>query len=50
MKLFTKQKLGYQEEMVGRRDRLGVWNRHVYTAIFKIDNKDLLHSIGNFAQ
>ena len=44
--LFTKQKqthslreqiYGYQEWRVAGRDRLGVWDWHVHTAIFKID-------------
>ena len=46
--LFTKQKqthrlteqtYGYQQGSVGGRDRLGVWDWHILTAIFKIDNK-----------
>ena len=48
MNLFTKQEqthrlrewtYGYKEVRVGRRDRLRVWDWHVYTAIFKIDNQ-----------
>ena len=30
---------GYQEEASGERDRLGVWDWHVHTAIFKIENQ-----------
>ena len=30
---------GYQGERVGGRGRLGVWDWHVHTAIFKIDNQ-----------
>ena len=48
MNLFTKQKqthrlrertYGYQRGRVGGRDRLGVWDWHVHSAIFKIDNQ-----------
>ena len=36
---------------VGGRDSQGVWDRHVHTAIFKVDNQqDLLYSTGNSAQ
>ena len=47
MNLFTKQKqthrlreriYGYQGGSVGGRDRLGVWDWHVYLAVFKIDS------------
>ena len=31
--------MGYQEGRVAGRDRLGVWDRHVHTAIFKIDKQ-----------
>ena len=36
----------------GRGDRLGIWDWHVHTAVFKADNnKDLLlYSTGNSAQ
>ena len=46
MNLFTKWKqthrlkertYGYQRGRVRRRDRLGVWDCHVYIAIFKTD-------------
>ena len=30
---------GYQWGSVAERDRLGVWDCHVYTAIFKVDNQ-----------
>jgi len=46
MKLFTKQKL----RVTKRKWWAGGIDQHVHTAIFKIDDKDLLHSIGNFAQ
>ena len=48
MNLFTKQKqthrlreptYGYQGRRVGGRDRVGVWDWHVHTAVFKIDNQ-----------
>ena len=35
----------------GERDRQGVWDQHVHTAVFKwITNKDLLYSTGSSAQ
>ena len=46
--LFTKQKqthrlregtYGYQGGRVGGRDSQGAWDRHVHTAIFKMDNQ-----------
>ena len=48
MNLFTKQKqtqrlrewtCGYQWGRVEGKNRLGVWNWYVHTAIFKIDNQ-----------
>ena len=30
---------GYHGERVGGEDRLGVWDWHVHTTIFKIDNQ-----------
>ena len=47
MNLFTKQKEthrlrkqhGYQRGNVERRDKLGVWDWHIPTTIFKIDNQ-----------
>ena len=48
MNLFTKQKQTHKLKRmnlwlpggrVGGTDRLGVWDRHVYNAIFKIDNQ-----------
>ena len=50
MNLVTKQKqahrlreqiYGYQGRRVGGRDRLEVWDSHVHTAIFKIDNQQV---------
>ena len=32
------------------RDKLGVWDWHIYTAISKITNKDILYSTGKSAQ
>ena len=46
--LFTKQKqthrprkqtYGHQREKVGRRDKLGAWNCHIHTALYKTDNQ-----------
>ena len=37
-------------ECVGGRDRMGVWDWHIQTAIFKIDNQQGLYSTGKFAQ
>ena len=48
MNLLTKQKqahrlregtYGYQGERTARRDSQGVWNGHVHSAIFKMDNQ-----------
>ena len=50
MSLYTKQKQTHRLRertygygggggKVGGRDRLGVWDRHVHTAIFKTDNQ-----------
>ena len=48
MNLFTKQKQtnrlreltqGYQREGWGKRDSQGVWNEHIHTAIFKMENQ-----------
>ena len=56
---FTKQKQTHREgtyeywdweERMTGRDRLGVWDWHVYTVIFKTTNKDLLYSTGNSTQ
>ena len=50
MNLFTKQKqthrlwkqiYHYQRGKMEGRDKLGVWNKHIYTTIYKIINKDL---------
>ena len=60
MNLFTKQKqtqrlrkqtYGYQRRNVGGVDKLGVWDWHIHTMIYKIDNhKDLLPSTGSCTQ
>ena len=31
-------------------DKLGVWDKHMHTTIYKITNKDLLYSTGNYTQ
>ena len=58
MNLFTKQKnthryrkqtYGYQRGNWGR-DKLGVWDKHPYIAMYKINNKHLLYSTGNYIQ
>ena len=55
MNLFTKQKqthrlregtYDYQGWRVGGRDRLGVWDWQVYTAVFKVDNQQGLLAQG----
>ena len=33
-----------------RGDKLGVWNEQIHTTIYKINNKDLLCSTGNYIQ
>ena len=59
MNLFTKQKqihrhrkqtYSYQRGKIWGRDKLGVWDWQVQTTIHKINNKDLLYSIGNNIQ
>ena len=35
----SKQTYGYQGGRMGSRDSYGVWNGHVHTAIFKMDNQ-----------
>ena len=37
--LHRKQAYGYQRGKVGSRDKLGVWDWHIHTTIFKIDNQ-----------
>ena len=34
----------------GKRDKLGVWNQQIQTSRYKIENKDLLYSMGNYIQ
>ena len=31
-------------------DKLGIWDQPIHTTIYKINNKDLLNSTGNYAQ
>ena len=33
-----------------RRDKLGGWDKHIHTTVYKIDNKNLLYSTGNSTQ
>ena len=56
MNIFTKQKqihnhrkqsYGYQRGKVEVRDKLGIWDGHIHITIYKIKNKDILHSTGN---
>ena len=35
----SKQTYGYQGGRMGSRDSYGVWNSHVHTAIFKMDDQ-----------
>ena len=56
MNLFTietdsqrKQTHGYQKGK-GWRDKLGVWDQQIQTTIYKINNKVLLYSTGNYIQ
>ena len=37
-------------EREGGRGKLGVWDYHVHTTIYKINNKDLLYSTGSYIQ
>ena len=46
MNLFTKRKqthreriYDYQQGKMGGRDSQGLWDRHVHTALFKMDNQ-----------
>ena len=59
MNLFTKQKqthrhrkqtYGYQRGRGWGRDKLGVWDYQIQTTIYKINNKVLLCSTGNYIQ
>ena len=58
MNLFTKQKQTHRhrkQTMVTKgerrgRDKLGVWEQQIHTTIYKINNKDLLYSTGNYTQ
>ena len=45
-----EKKLNTKERYM--QDRLGVWDGHVHTAVFKIDNQQVLklYSTGNSAQ
>ena len=37
LKDFEAKFMVAKEEMWGRRDTLGVWDRHIHTTIYKID-------------
>ena len=44
------QTQGMDLQLPGERDTQGVWDGHVHSAVFKMDNqKDLLYSTWNFA-
>jgi len=30
--------------------KLGVWDKHIHTTVYKLVNKDLLYSAGNYTQ
>ena len=45
-----KQTYCYQRRKGGGRDKLGVWDQHVHTTIYKVDKHDLLYSTGNYIQ
>ena len=49
---YTGNKHTYIEKklMEGGRDKLGILDKQIYTTIYKINNKDLLYSIGNYIQ
>ena len=35
----TKQTDSYQRGKVGRRDKLGIWEEHIHTTIYKTDEQ-----------
>ena len=39
----------YKRKQKGK-DKLGVWDQHINTTIFKITNKELLYGPGNYIQ
>ena len=45
-----KQSYSHQKEKEGGRDKLGVWDKQIRTTVYKINNKDLLYSTGNYIQ
>ena len=45
-----KETYGYQREEVDGRNKLGVLDQHIRTALHKIINEDLLYSTGNSTQ
>ena len=34
-----KQIYGYQRGKAGGKDKLGIWDEHIHTTIYKIDNQ-----------
>ena len=37
---YRKQTSGYQRGKVSGRDKLGIWDQHTHTTIYKIDNQE----------
>ena len=46
----SKQTYGYQRGRGRGRDKLEVWDQQIQTTIYKINNKVLLYSTGNYTQ
>ena len=46
----SKTDLRLQKGTHEGRDKLGVWDYHIHSTIYKIINKDLLYSTGNSTQ
>ena len=44
--LATKQ----QQQQYNGGGKLGVWDKHIHTTVYKLVNKDLLYSAGNYTQ
>ena len=34
----------------GRGDKFEIWDQHIHTTVYKINNKNLLYSTGNYIQ
>jgi len=43
-----KQTYSYQRGKVEKRDKLGVWDKQIYTITYKINSKDLLSGTENY--